>query len=102
MSPSSPGASGFYNAVFSATCTYGDSKDVIFTLYINGSPTSLTAKMPFASIDPSQGASAGFSGITPVQITDSDDVEIYVESDEASGTLTFQSCIFNIVRIGNA
>lgn len=102
LSPASPGLSGFYRVSFNASCTYGDSKDIVFTVYVNGSPTTLTAIMPFSSIDPSNGASVTISGITPTAITDTDDVEIYVEATESSGTLTFQSCAFGIERIGNA
>jgi len=101
LSPAIIGASGYYSVDFGVTCTYGDSKHVIFTVYINGSPTALGAIMPFASIDPSEGFSASINGITPVVLSDGDEVEIYVNSAESSGTLTFQSCSFNITRVGN-
>lgn len=102
FSPASTGASGFYEFHFHAFCTYGDSKDVLFTLYINSTPTSITDIMPFSSIDPSKGDSVTLSGITPQVITDTDNIHIEVSSTESSGTLSYQSCLFNCKRIGNA
>ena len=100
--PASIGASGFYRVDFSATCTYGDSKDVIFKVFVNGLETPLGGIMPFASIDPSQGGSVSFSGITSEVIDNTETIEIFVKSDESSGTLTFASCLFSVTRIGNA
>jgi len=100
--PASIGASGFYRVDFSATCTYSDSKDVIFKVFVNGSETPLGGIMPFASIDPSQGGSVSFSGITSEVIDNTETIEIYVGSDDSSGTLTFASCLFSVTRIGNA
>jgi len=100
--PASVGASGFYRVDFSATCTYGDSKDVIFKVFVNGSETALGGIMPFGSIDPSQGGSVSFSGITSEVIDNNETIEIYVQSEDSSGTLTFSSCLFSVTRIGNA
>ena len=100
--PASIGASGYYRADFNATCEYGDSKNVIFTVYVNGSPTSLSAIMPFSNLDPSKGTSISISGLTTQVIDNTDTIEVYVESDESSGTLTFVSCGFSITRVGNA
>lgn len=99
--PASIGASGFYEVKFNATVSYGDSKDIIFTLYVDGDPTSLTAEIPFDSIGSSESFPVSFSGITPEVIDNTEGLEIYVESAESSGTLTFISCTFSVTRIGN-
>jgi len=97
--PISPAFGGFYEVIFNVRCTYGDSKNVIFTLYINGSPTNVSGIIPFASLDPSEGGSVIVTGITPIA-TDTDELEIFVEAAESSGTLTYESVIFNVKRLG--
>lgn len=101
LAPAIIGATGYYSVDFGATCTYDDSKNVIFTVYINGSPSALGAIMPFSSVDPAEGASISINGLTPVVLSNTDDVEVYLQAESASGTITFQSCSFNINRVGN-
>ncbi len=101
FSPASPGLTGFYEFTFNARCTYNDSKNVEFILYVNGFATSISDIMPFSSLDPTEGAAVSFSGITSIQITNSIELEIYVNSTEASGTLTYESILFNVKRLGN-
>ncbi len=103
VQPASIGASGFYEVNFSIAGVYSDNNnDVLFTLYINGSPTSVGGVLPYDGLSPGSAASMSFSAITPVVITNSTTMEIYVESAAGTGTVTYISCIFNLKRIGNA
>lgn len=101
--PASIGAAGFYEISFSVGGSYSsNAQDVIFELYINGSASGLTVILPFDGLANGSTASTSFTVITPVVITDTDTLEIYVYNTGGSDTLTFDTSVFNVKRIGNA
>ena len=99
LKPISIGASGFYETTFSISIAAGAKTLVSFEPYIAGTPTGIVNNIDLRSKDILEG-STSFSVLTQNPLTPASPIEIYVYSD-ANDTITAQSCIFSIKRLGN-
>ena len=101
MSPSTVGASGFYSISFSASGSLSLNQVLVFTIYINGSPSSISGRIDMTSNNLDEG-SVSFTATTPVVIDNTTDVEIYVNTLAGSPNFTYESLTFSMTRVGNA
>lgn len=103
LSPSSIGASGFFRFTLSVSLSSNDNERFTLELYINASPTGLVANIDLNNPSTEYGT-ATMSGVTESIITPSDTLEIYIYHNGGAGTdtVTYDSTLFGIERIGNA
>jgi len=103
LSPTSLGASGYFRFTFSVSLSSTDNERFTLELYINNLPTGLVANIDLNNPSTEYGTST-ISGVTESIITPSDTLEIYIYHNGGGGTdtVTYDSSLFGIERIGNA
>ncbi len=100
FSPSSVGATGFYEVSFSIALSSDTNERHFFEIYINGGATGVLGVIDLTNNNIDAG-STSFTAITGVTISHTDNVAIYVYSGGGSPTITVASCVTNMKRIGN-
>jgi len=99
LQPLTVGASGFYRGTFNSSMLSSSNQVLVFTIYVNGSPTAANARVDFSNNQTDEG-SVSINAITTSTVTNTDIVEVYVETVSGTTTLTYQSCVFGMDRIG--
>ena len=99
MNPSSIGASGYYRVSFSISVTSTDNNLYSFEIYRNGAPSGLVTSIDLRNNNIDAG-STSFSAITQNIVLDTDEIEMYAYTNAGTQTLTIDSAIFSIERIG--
>jgi len=100
IAPASIGATGFYQVTFSCSITSTTNARHTFEMYINGVPTGVKGVVDLSNAAIDFGSTT-FLAITQQVLDDTDLVEVYGYTDGGTSTVTFESTILGITRIGN-
>ena len=87
--------SGYYKLNFTVNGTSADNDLFIFTLFINGTPTSIFTGLDLSNNNTNNG-NASFNGVIPQILTPGDVLEWNVKKSAGGGTstLTFENVVF--------
>lgn len=101
MTPTNISSSGFYRFFFNISITSTANRLHVFELYINGVSTGVVADLDLRNNNVDSG-NGSITGVTESVFSNGDTIEVYVYfSGSGSGTVTYNSSLFGIERIGN-
>lgn len=97
--PATVGTSGFYRVSFTFAIQATANTIHNFELYIDGSLSGLLGKVDLSNNNIDTG-STSMSVITKNIISETDEVEVFCYVDSGTSTVTYESAVLNIERIG--
>lgn len=100
ISPLNVGDSGFYEFSFSVTISATGNDVHIFELYVDGVASGFLGIVDLSNNNIDAG-STSFTGITETVLTNSNTVEIYAYTVSSPSTVTYESALVSIKKIGN-
>ena len=97
--PATTGASGFYRVSFNVTIQTASNVIHTFEMYINGIASGLLGKIDLSNNNIDSGSTA-ISVITPAVVSETDDIEFLGYVDSGTSSVTYETAVFSIERIG--